>query len=499
MKKKKKLKRSEIEAFKEKMGTDEYTAAFTYAGFNKSEISRISETFEKSTVFMGKGWIPPKSKAADTSKVTGQVFEKLIKSNLFDTLNNINEIAKEGTVKENTGSELINKVTKLNSIRYGGLRDKQSQDFKDLYKATKNFENIYKNGGSLISYDLETLGGINSVGHQQVDFITEFSVSLRDVKGINNIKLPKKEDFKTEEEWKKAYKAAKNNLDELAPVNKSKSVSSLFGLSQSEYDQVYKYVSSLRGKNKLNVRDSVTLKRLSMMTDKNLKLSNTNDFFINIEKASDEYKVSIDSALEGLKKYREIGKTQEAWLKANNINDNLESYKKKVVQKVANFVNHGVDFEGNKIDNFVTLGHNINNFDNPVLRIIGGDKESLAKGVFEHEYGKMFDSYQAIKAIEQNVGLDAHIPNTLKVSKEFGIGTQDALKKIFSVISDVTAHNAREDEQALSGMMFSTIPNSKKNTSLAEHFFGLMHKANYNRGKTGSEIHGFDGEKGVFL
>lgn len=488
----KKLNRAKKDRYRVARKTNEYAAVFNRAGLNEGEIMRINKELSNSIMFVGKGWTPTKKSTVDNSVKTTQIFKKLLDNNLFSDLNNLNNLVKEGTNKTSTGSQLINSVTKLDKIRFNALRDKQSQDFQDLSQAVKNFENIYKNGGNLVSYDLETLGGVNSAGHQQTDFITEFSVTVRNLKGKNNIELPKREAFKTQEEWTKAL------IDTMAPIDEKRSVSSLFGFSDEEYKQLHDYISSLKGKTQLNGRDSVYLKRLSMMTDKNLKLDKSNGFFVNITQASSDYKVSIDDALEGLKKYKEITDHQMQWMKAHNITKSYAEYRQEMIQKLSNFVNNGVDFDGNPLSNFVTLGHNIKNFDNNVLRVLGGDEATLKAGYFEPKPGTMLDTYQIVKASEQFVGLDSHIPAQLKVAKEFGTGTQDALKNAFNVVSDVTAHNAQEDERSLANMLFTPIAGSKKGTTLGEHFIGLMNKAEEAKFNEKS-IHEFKDRKGVFL
>lgn len=487
----KKVKRSEINKYKAVRKTNEHAAIFNLASLDEGKIIRINQELNNSIVFVGKGWEPTKKSQVNVSEKTTQVFKNLLDSNLFKDLNDLNELVKDHTVKTNTGNQLIKNVTKLDKIRFNGLRDKQAQDFQDLNESIKNFENIYKNGGQLLSYDLETLGGVNSAGQQQTDFITEFSVTVRNVKGKNNVKLPPKEAFENKEDWHKAL------IDTIAPIDEERSVSSLFGFSEKEYNEIHDYISSLKGKQKLNSRDNVYLKRLSMMTDKNLETVNKG-FFVNIAKSSSDYNVSIDDALEGLKKYKEITNHQLKWMKDHNINKTYEEYREEMIQKLANFVNNGVDFDGNPLSNFVTLGHNIKNFDNNALRILGGTKETIKAGYFNPKPGTMLDTYQVVKASEALVGLDSHIPSQLKVSKEFGTGTQDAIKNAFNVVSDVTAHNAQEDERSLSNLLFTPIEGSKNNTTLGEHFINLIHKANENKNDSKS-VHEFKDRKGVFM
>lgn len=84
----------------------------------------------------------------------------------------VRDVAKNGLVKNQTGTDLIKNTINLNgSMLYQYTQKGVSIPFNQLVEAG---DNIW-NKGSFMAYDLETLGGVDHTGQQVLDAITEFS------------------------------------------------------------------------------------------------------------------------------------------------------------------------------------------------------------------------------------------------------------------------------------------------------------------------------------
>lgn len=473
-----------IKDFMEKYPTmSENDAAFHIANLNLTALTQLRDNLKNSYILINQSPFDEKKNVVnkDIHNVNEKLVKQASKKNYFNDIANLWEVTKEGTKKTQKGSDLIKHVVKLESMNYNGLRGSDMIDYQDLKKTVSNFKSIYKNGGKVVSYDYETLAGINSLGHQQNDFITEYSISVANVKGIDNIglKKPNPKDM-SKEEYKKALneynKKLKDiqthNIDKLFKFDENLSHTSLLGFSDNEYKQIKTYVKSLESKPELISRDNVYLKRLSMLADPNIGFDfNKNGFDVTINKTSEDIEINVENALKGLDKYREIGKRQEEWISKNVGKTSLEDYKKEIIKKVDRLASQGIDFNGNKIGNFVTVGQNIYNYDRNVARTIAGANNELLPGT-------QLDTYQVFKLVEEKLGYGEHLSKGQKVSKEFGSATQDAIKKArgFFDKTGVSSHNANEDERSLVTMLFGLSEDVQDINTLGEEIISKMKK-----------------------
>ena len=406
----------------------------TIAGMH-SGLLETMESLNNSIFILGSGnkRNTDKSKFKNNEVIGQQVYSRLNKRNFFDDLANLDTLTNSLT-KNQTGQELIRNVIKLNEINYNRTTKADMVDFQDLYTSFKNVNNIKANGGNFITYDLETLGGVNSYGHQQFDFITELSATV--------------------------WNSKDNSVAE--------SINSLLGFSEKEYDNVKRYIEGLQkvAPSNYTEKDKVYLKRLSLLSDSTFDY-NMSGFEAHVTKANpDNIEASVENALKGLEAYRDIGKKQELWLTTNNVDVNLEDYKKQYIRKYKDLVYNGIGQNGT-YNNYVALGQNTAMFDDKAV-------SAILNETVEHKAGRSLDTYQAIKYINENLGQSAHIPEGLKVSGEFGIGTQDALKNLFGYdkLATVAAHNAKEDENILYKILFD------KNIGDSSYFDFLNNKIN---------------------
>jgi hypothetical protein len=419
---------------------------------NKDEIHQIAtldtgykdiiNVFDNTLIFKGsKKDVTPKF--ADSTNISTNLYTNLNKKyNFFEELNRLSETV--NLVKNQTGSQLIKNVTKLDKLNYTRTKQSDMVDFNKVYTSFDKLISNIKNDKTVIVHDLESLGGINSKGFQQYDMITELSaIAMQGNKEV-------------------------------------KKINTILGFSEDEYKKIKNYLKGLEGKTKkeLSNLDEVYLKRLSLFGDPNFKYE-MDGFNAIVTEANSDIEVNLDNAYKGLEKYREIGLRQKDWAVANNTT--LTAKKQSMIQEYADLV-----FEGKGINDkdFVSLGHNTEIFDNPLT------SHALGKH-YEYQAGKGADTYQAIKYIQEYIGQGAHIPKNKLGSNEFGIGTQDFLKNIFNAVDNEssTAHMAYEDTKALYNIL-----NAKVNKGTYGSY--LLNKLNTVKKKLNGGFGIFDVSKG---
>lgn len=349
----------------------------------------------------------------DDGRVNNTILSKVQAKGFFNDLKTLDDLA-----KTQTGTQLMNKVTRLDKeVNFNYTTKKDMYDIQKLSDSVSQFNNIKSNGGYIIDFDIESLGGTNAYGHQQIDLVTEISA-----------------------------KAFKINGD--GTRNIAEEMTSVLGLSEGEYIKYKNYIESLKGKapGQLSNKDNVFLKRFSMFADKGIELEYTDGFDVRIgdtTKALSEkdLDISISNALEGLKRYRQVGEQQEAKLKTMGVKTDLAEYKKQYVKNAQEFIYNGKGLKGNYSGALVT-GHNIKEFDSQMMSSYTGHQITKPNN-------QVLDTYQYVKYAEEILGDGAHLKgldpkNLSSITKEFGPGTQDFLREAFQV-GDGLAHNAAID------------------------------------------------------
>lgn len=411
------------------------TRAKHVASWNISDMHEIVTDLSNTTLFINefqkKSNISDSNKYLDDTNITKSVYKNLSKQSAINNANFFETLA-GNLSKANTGSQFIEKVIALESVNYNRTLQKDMTDFNDLIQTANKFDKMVKEKtGHLISYDLETLGGINSYGHQQLDDITELSASVFDLSNDNKIVHQK---------------------------------NTLLGFSEDEYKKKLDYLESLRDKPILTNRDEVMLKRFSLFSDEALKDVSfsiaPNQFEYQIMDNSifkEDIEVSVDKAIEGLKKYRRIGEAQE-----KNIGlygQDYVNYKKSYIESFIDLITKGSYNDGTQnvnLSNYVVAAHNGTTFDiNQLGRAVNR--------TIEYAPNTNLDTYQITKYTEEVLGQGAHIPNDVKTTSQYGLATQDQL--ITMAFGEVKgSHNAKIDENNLAKLLLT--PYNK------EHVYG---------------------------
>ena len=409
-----------------KVNDNELTAI---AGFNFTGIKNLQTDFDNIISIQG---IKNKQQSIQTNQekinIEKKVISSLDKHNLFGAIHE--ELS--NTKKTQKGSDLIKNVVKINNMKFSNAKGYNNTSYQSLDSAINKYMNILKNGGNIISFDTETLGGINAYGNQELDFITELAASAYE------------------------YTPGKG-------LTVKESMQSLLGITDKEYKNLSEELEKISKKNPKDYtgKEKVLIHRLSMMSDDNIitdmqDLSNTkiNPFEVRIKdtsKVNETIEDNIDNAKKGLYKYREIGKYQE--LIANN---DLDVARKKYIEDFTDFVSKGKTATANYNDALL-ISQNGSIFDIDVLGIKTGKSVNVE---LEH-----LDNYQAIKYIESIKGQGAHLngldPADMMHTASFGTGTEDFLKTVSFNNKDFNerlkklnidlkqSHNAGIDERVL--------------------------------------------------
>jgi hypothetical protein len=428
------------------------------AGLNLEDIKNVNMIMQDSLIAMGDYKTKKTTPKFESDFAVGQKVYSNLHNNGY-----LNFFMGDTStlVKNESGTELMNKTIKQ-VINNNRTTRRDMMDLNELSTAASNFENILDKGGQIVSFDTETLGGTNAKGHQQVDFITEISALVRDVKAGGESK-----------------------------INEEKSMSTLFGFSKDEYDNIYSHLTKLKERKpgELSGVDSLYIHRLSLLADPNFAYDQKG-FEVHVTGTSnpDELVDSLDNAFEGLKRYREIGEKQEQYLKG--LGQDLVSYKNDYINRAKEMIMNGAGLD----KNYMSLGYNSYSYDNPAIGQILGQSATP-------QYGRHLDPYQMIKYNQEHFGIGTHIPKGKHTTSKFGPTSQDQLKHMFELDKgNVAAHNAKEDADTLYKIMTTVVDqNGNKNyfDMLNSQLSAVSNKLK-NLSHSGIELNNNDG-KALFL
>ena len=106
-----------------------------------SGVNNIVNVFDNSIIFSGNANKANKSIYNDSSDISTKLYSTFNKKyNLFEELNNISNNAY--TPKKQTGIQLINNVSAVNKVHYSRTKQRDMQDFNDVYNSFKKLNNF---------------------------------------------------------------------------------------------------------------------------------------------------------------------------------------------------------------------------------------------------------------------------------------------------------------------------------------------------------------------
>lgn len=390
------------------------------AAFNSANMEEFTKNiYDSSSLSIFKGFDPSKKQSfVSDETVSKPILESFYKNNLFSNLSSLEELS-----KNQSGTDLMKSVIlKAGEINYNLSNSIGATDLQATLKGANVLERIKKDGGHIIDFDIESLGGVNSKGHQQMDYITEIAAVVKQVEEGG---------------------ASSQTVEEVATV---------FGFSKKEHAKLKSHLETLKSKHPSNYtsQDRVYLSRLSRAADPNIKYGFDNGFDIRITDTKNalsdkELASSVENALKGLDTMRGFGQYQEEYLKKIGYNGSYENFKKEYVTKVQSLVTQGKSFKnkGQSYADALVTGHNILNFDFPGIEKITGEKINITNTIL--------DTLQQLNASEEFIGQGIHTnainPGDIKNlsnTKNHGTGTQDFARAFFG-IGDGQAHNALID------------------------------------------------------
>lgn len=384
------------------------------AAFNSYDIKDVVNNINGSKAFsVFKGYDVKKEIAfATDEQISRPIIESLYKNNFFENLKTLGELK-----TYETGAQLMEKsVLKAGDINYNLSSKLGATDYQTTFKGIRGLQDVKKNGGFIADFDIESLGGVNRYGHQQLDHITEIATIVNQyAPGGKYVGTPEK-------------------------------MVSMLGFSQDDYNSTASFLETLKSKNpnELTSIDHVYLNRLARTADPNIKYDMSNGLDITITDTSKaisekDLNASVDEALKGAKKLREFGVHQESLLQKGT---SLTDYKKNYVKQHQRLIHQGIGQNGTYKDLVVT-GHNIINFDMPQMATYTGENFKNNKGII------IADTLQQMHAVEEFVG-EGTFHNNIDLkklsakTKMYGTSTQDYARARFNV-GDGQAHNALID------------------------------------------------------
>lgn len=402
-------------------------------------------------------------KAAEVNK---RLTEKILETDFLQKLSEQSDIMKQALSKISTGKDLMNltiAINEQNKVTMNSRGKNQLMNVTDVQDSIKRTRSILKDGGLILDYDLETLGGTNSAGQGQVDFITELAFNVNevvsnkgpieddfidytkweadskkiDIEALKKMKKPSMQGKTPEQimkdsiEWdkrsailkrynetgyvldtkdyldKKAFEKAKKNFVPTS-MKQGQSYSTLLGFDNSEYTQIKNMLANAKGRwrtGEVSDIENLYIQRLSMMSQEGLELDMKDNMFeVNIKHTGTKHDANIERALQGLEKMREIGIHQE-----KNLGKGFSSYgdyKTFLIGNMQELVTTGKNkhFGIDLTKNGVITGHNIVGFDTNAFEQILGKR-------FEQNNKITLDTFEIFKYIENYMGKGTHLPS----------------------------------------------------------------------------------------
>lgn len=354
---------------------------------------------------------------------TKAIYKTLNEKNFFDDIQNA-----FGTDKVQSPSkfyeENVIKFDKKNPIHLNKSNGRlNTGSWTNSYNSLNKFQNIKKNGGHLITFDTETVPGVDSINHNSLDYITEISATVHELKG--------------------------------GQMNVARRIDTVLGFDEEQYNKALNRLKHIKknGMPRKGSNDRVFFDRMNIYSTAKTR---QDGFEVHIDKADgiDDIETSFAKAEAGIENLRKIGKQQEAWGLENVGKDfKLKEANKQYVKNVADLISTG-SYKGTAYNGFVSLGQNSSMFDIPHIETVAGTKINTSNHI---------DLYQLNMAIQDNLGANELLPKGIKSSGKFGRATQENLSSSMGYkVEGKAAHIAITDEEELARMFVQPLMGDKE-------------------------------------
>lgn len=401
------------------------------AGVHMNQIYDVQDSLAKSTLIMGsmnkKHFNDPDDVIKKTNKAT---IETLHKNNFFQDIEHA-----FGTKKVQSGNELFK-----NTIRYDQSQNvmtnrsfgkQNTVNWDRQYKNLLRLEEIKSGSGHLITYDVETLSGLNRYGHNSLEHITEISATVHEVAG--------------------------------GKMSRARRVDSVLGFDDSQYTAAINRLEEIRkrGINSLadGSSDKVFFDRMNIYGSSLIEAGEGFEHHVTESVSIEDINASIERAKKGIENLRDVGKKQESWV-MNNVSPTtkLGDYQKKYVQEVSELISTG-QYKGQTYSNYVALGQNSAIFDNPKIGLFGGKPIDPSNHL---------DMYQLNMVTQDLLGAQRMYDGQAKSSGKYGRATQENLSSAHGYkIQGKAAHIAMADQEELARMMMTPMFQDSASMALA--------------------------------
>lgn len=392
----------------------------------------------------------PSALVSNTEKVA-PVLKSLYDQQYFDNIVNAAKYP-----KSQTGSALQDSVILLNkNIKFTHTLESGGQSLDSTLTGMKKMAEIIKGQGAYVSWDLESLGGDNIHGFNQIDAITEFAFHVGEF----------------------------TSSDGTRPVEKTKEmIQNIVGFSENDYKKVMKQLEFIASKPTLSGNDTVLLDRLAktgheMSTYESVSIPGLpeNSVFRFTDFADKEIdgmskNELIEQARKGANKLKDIGDLQDS----NRMTDGTLTWQHQI-KRAVNIIN------GNsEMGEVLNVGHNIVDFDQPMINRILSKIPGM-EGVNINENAKTLDTYSAVKHISSVKGygsLYVHGPKALH--EDFGFMKLESLGRYYyeDIYNTGTAHVAETDSQVVSAMFSRPMGISGNGPTLFEYMYSNLEEIN---------------------
>ena len=402
---------------------------------NRDEFDRRVKTYNDATAIARFNDIENVITNAKNSVMLLNTFEPETKSrfqapkNVIETHNRLNHdfydyvrnVAKNGLVDHQTGTDLIKNTIDLNgSMMYQYTPKGVSIPANQLTAAA---ENIWAKG-KFMAYDLETLGGVDHTGQQVLDAITEFSFGEAD--------------------------AATGNMGQY--------YGSIIGITPQQHKEFTDVIHRYESGAEMSGRDQVILKRLAKTGHANTSYKSTGAGLFEYTSFADDIDIKSMNTKDmraGADQLLDIFNQQRKTMVTHN-GQQMYAWEKRFIEGL----------QAVKGGDLTLVGHNSGSFDMPMLnrfmqsgRLSQGARSALsALGLETLDFAdRHFDTLAAIRTGQGNDWIEMLSDADRQMMKEHGLthNTLEALTRKFvpDYYEGKVAHVGKTDIGATAAML----------------------------------------------
>lgn len=376
--------------------------------FDSGRFNNFVTDFSNTSLYHG-GLKRPKAveKYKSTEEANKQIYGRLSSNGFFDDITNLSNLT-----KSQSSTKFFDNVIKINEenniVTNRSNKTANLINYNKLYNSIKKTDDIIRNGGHIISFDIEALSGINQYGQDVISHITELSATVHKTDAVKK------------------------------QMTKLKTVDTVLGFNSKEAKESREFIETMfsKSKNDWSNEEKVFFERMNIYANTKIKDFGFEQRVVEA-KGIEDIVTSKAQALKGIDILEGVGKKQQAWMKSNKIDMDYVGYKKNYIENFVNLLSSG-KYGKNSYDNFIVTGHNINGYDiEKMLR--------FTDGKYDIDY---FDTLQFANYSQENLGRSSIYHKDAIRPKGFGPATQYSLTDAHNIkVKGAAAHIARNDQE----------------------------------------------------